>query len=363
VLDSPVTTPGDSVAEAIAAARRVMPLPTARERRLALRLRAAELVGLMEATAPTDPEAAAARDVLATQLAEVGRGAAAVADAARTAGLDPLTFRHLALDSAAGSSLLDIAPVPGHFSYSALNAFERCGLAYALQYVYRIPEPARPQAPLTFGSTAHAAFEAFTRERRERIARGEPAPTREDLERLFAANWQPTGFADRTEEQAFGRRVGRLLDNFWSGELASVGEALSEEQSFELVLEPDDRSAPVKIHGGIDRIDRLPSGGIEVIDYKTGSPRSQKGVDENLQLTIYALACRDALRLGTPERLTLYYTELGTRQSTVRTDAELDAARDAILDRVRMIRSGAFTANPGDACRWCNYRAMCPERV
>ena len=198
----------DSVSEALATARRVMPLPTARERRLASRLRAAELVGLMEATVATDPEAEGARDAFAAQLAEIGRGAAAVADQARDAGLDPLTFRHVALDTAAGSSLLDVAPVPGHFSYSALNAFERCGLAYALEYVYRIPEPARPQAPLTFGSTAHAAFEAFTSERRERIARGEPAPTREDLERLFAANWQPSGFGDRTEEQAFGRRVG-----------------------------------------------------------------------------------------------------------------------------------------------------------
>ena len=47
---------------AIAAVRRVMPLPTARERRLALRLRASELVGLMEATAGADPEARGARD-------------------------------------------------------------------------------------------------------------------------------------------------------------------------------------------------------------------------------------------------------------------------------------------------------------
>ena len=54
------------------------------------------------------------------------------------------------------------------------------------------------------------------------------------------------------------------------------------------------------VSGSIDRIDRLPSGGIEVIDYKTGRVSSQKGVDESLQLSIYALACRDALGLGTP---------------------------------------------------------------
>ncbi len=348
---------------ALAAARRVMPLPTARERRLALRLRAAELVGLLEATDAADPETEPARDAFAARLADIGRSAFLAADQARAVGLDPLTFRTLALDAGAGANLLEVAPVPSGFSYSSLTTYEACPLRYAFSYVYRIPEPDRPAGPLTFGSTAHSAFEAFTRERRERIARGDPEPTREDLERHFAANWHPTAFGDRTTEEAFGRRVGRLLDNFWDGELASVGEAIHEELGFELVLDPGDGSAAVRIHGSIDRIDRLPGGGIEVIDYKTGKISSQKGVDENLQLTIYALACRDALGLGTPERVTLYFTESATRLSTARTDAQLDAARDELLARVRPIRAGAFTANPGKACDWCDYRAMCPERA
>ena len=74
----------------VAAVRRVMPLPTARERRLALRLRASELVGLMEATSLDDPEAEAARDELETELSRVARSAATTADAARAQGLDPL---------------------------------------------------------------------------------------------------------------------------------------------------------------------------------------------------------------------------------------------------------------------------------
>jgi DNA helicase-2/ATP-dependent DNA helicase PcrA len=348
---------------ALAAARRVMPLPTARERRLALRLRAAELVGLMEATAAGDPEAGGARDAFAGRLADIGRGAALTADQARAAGLDPLTFRTIALDTGAGASLLAVVPVPGGFSYSSLTTYEACPLRYALKYLYRIPEPDRPAAPLTFGSTAHAAFEAFTRERRERIARGEAPPSREDLARHFAANWHPTAFGDKTTEEAFGRRVGRLLDNFWDGELSSAGEAIAEELDFELVIDPGDGTPAVKVYGGIDRIDRLPGGGIEIIDYKTGKISSQKGVDENLQLTIYALACRDALNLGTPERVTLYFTESATRLSTTRTDEQLDAAREEILARVRPIRAGEFTARPGRACEWCDYRALCPERA
>ena len=103
----------------------------------------------------------------------------------------------------------------------------------------------------------------------------------------------------------------------------------------------------MRIYGEIDRIDRLPSGGIEVIDYKTGKVSSQKDIADNLQLSIYALACRDALGLGTPERVTLYFTESAIRMSTMRTDEELDAAREAILARVSPIRAGEFVANPG----------------
>ena len=142
-----------------------------------------------------------------------------------------------------------------------------------------------------------------------------------------------------------------------------MGEALHEELDFELVLVPDD-GAPVRIYGGIDRIDRLPSGGIEVLDYKTGNPKNQPKVAENLQLTIYALACRDALGLGTPERVTLYFTESAQRMSTVRSDEELDTARELIIGIVGRIRAGEFTASPGfKPCGYCDYRAMCPERA
>jgi RecB family exonuclease len=105
------------------------------------------------------------------------------------------------------------------------------------------------------------------------------------------------------------------------------------------------------------------SGGIEVIDYKTGKVSSRSSEDQTLQLSIYALACRDTLDLGTPERVTLYFTESALRLSTTRTNEQLDAARDDILARVAVMRSGAFTATPGRQCQWCDYRAMCPERA
>jgi len=345
-------------------ARRVMPLPSARERRLALRLRASELVGLMEATDVEDPETAPARDGLEAELATLVRSAATTADEARAQGLDPLTFRVIALDDGAGANLLQVAPLPPKHSYSSFRAYDECPLKYAFNYVYKMPPREEPVAAFTFGSTAHAAFETFTRERRERAARGEPPPTREDLEAAFRANWTPTGFADKATEEGYQRRVATLLDNFWTGEVSSLSEALHEELDFSLTLDPGDGSAPVVIIGSIDRIDRLPSGGVEVLDYKTGKAWGQSAVDKSLQLSIYALACRDALGLGTPERVTLYFTESALRLSTTRSDEQLDLARADVLARVARMRAGEFAATPSvKTCQYCDWRAMCPERV
>ncbi len=286
------------------------------------------------------------------------------ADAARAAGLDPLTFREIALDGGAGANLLEIVPLPERFSYSSFSTYEACPMRYAFSYVYRIPPPARPVAAFTFGSTAHDAFEAFTKERRERLARGEEPPTREDLERLFRERWTPTGFGDKTTEEGYERRVETLLQNFWTGEVSGLGEAEAEELPFELIIEDPSGAPPVFVTGSIDRIDRLPSGGIEVIDYKTGRMSSQKDVAESLQMSIYALACRDALGLGTPEKVTLYFTESATRMSTTQTDADLDAARADILARTARIRGGDFAATPSaDTCRWCDFRRLCPSKA
>ena len=44
--------------------------------------------------------------------------------------------------------------------------------------------------------------------------------------------------------------------------------------------------AGVTVHGRVDRIDRLPAGGLAIIDYKTGKPPSQKAVTEGFALQL-----------------------------------------------------------------------------
>src|SRR5439155_19138517 len=128
---------------------------------------------LIESIDGQPPEAAAALEQFINDLAAVGRAAAFQADEARAHGLDPLTLRVIAADTAAGANLLDVAPLPGHFSFSGFDTYERCPTQYAFKEIYRIPT-SRTAAAASFGTVAHSAFETFTKERRERIARGDP---------------------------------------------------------------------------------------------------------------------------------------------------------------------------------------------
>jgi RecB family exonuclease len=258
----------------------------------------------------------------------------------------------------AGGSPLDFVASPDWFSFSSFDTFERCPRQYALRYLCRVPgELARPAAD--FGSAAHAAFEMFTRERRQRAGRGVAGPDRADLERFFDSVWERSSLAAEPDAAEWRARAEPMLDRFWEAESAGEAHTVGEESRFRLGLELDARTRVV-VGGFIDRIDRLPSGGVELIDYKTGNAWSPDDVESSLQLSIYALGCRDALAMGRPERVTLDFVEHGLRYSADRTDEVLDSVREGLALRAREIRGSDFAPTPGArACGWCDYAAIC----
>ena len=319
------------------------------------------------AVAPTAPDAVEAES-------------AAPATAPAAAPVPEPDLQAIAAHVAAGGSPFDLVERPSWFSYSSFDTFERCPRQYAFRYLCRLPaEEARPAAD--FGTAAHGAFEAFTRERRERLAHAEQPPTRADLNRYFEAAWIQTPLASESDAERWHRQAGPMLDRFWAAELAAEPETVGEEVRFrlELRLDPDADAdtdpdpadpyaapdaapgTPAIVTGYIDRIDRLPSGAVELIDYKSGSATSPEQAASSLQLSIYALACRDALDLGRPERVTLYCVEQSRRFSAERTDAALDALRDDLAARAREIRVSDFAPTPSPrSCGWCDFTGLCP---
>ena len=270
--------------------------------------------------------------------------------------------RQMAAFVLAGGSPFGLVDRPNWFSFSSLDSFERCPRQYALRYLCRVP-PDQPRPAAEFGSAAHAAFEAFTRGRRERLARGEPPPGRADLEGWFEAAWAATSLPAGPDAEAWRLRAGPMLDRFWAAESAEPGDTLAEELRFRLRL-PLDPLMLVVVGGIIDRVDRLPSGAVELIDYKTGAGGLAEEAEPGLQLSIYALASRDALGWGRPERVTLYYVEGDRRLSGERADTALNALRGDLARRARRIRGGDFAPTPSlRSCGRCDFAAMCPAKA
>jgi RecB family exonuclease len=124
------------------------------------------------------------------------------------------------------------------------------------------------------------------------------------------------------------------------------------------------------LHGVIDRIDRSAGGQLRVIDYKSAGPTtySNKAVMEGkkLQLPLYALAARDALRLGEPADGFYWHVRHAVPSSFrlsggVGPEAAMLNAAQKAWEAVQGARAGEFAPQPpDDGCPgWCAASAFC----
>ncbi|MDD5098627.1 MAG: PD-(D/E)XK nuclease family protein, partial [Candidatus Pacebacteria bacterium] len=127
------------------------------------------------------------------------------------------------------------------------------------------------------------------------------------------------------------------------------------EKVFELKLNGD------AFVGAIDRIDEIKKGEVEIIDYKTGGPKTSLGTDEKLQLLIYQLAAKKILNLNAT-KLTYYYLEDGSTCSFSPKDEEIEKTEEKIREVIKRIKRSNFKPTPGWHCQYCDYKNICAHR-
>jgi ATP-dependent helicase/DNAse subunit B len=131
-----------------------------------------------------------------------------------------------------------------------------------------------------------------------------------------------------------------------------------------------DEGEEIRLHGYIDRLDVDPHGRLRVIDYKaSGSPISAKDLEKGkrLQLPLYALAAREALKLGEVAS-GFYWHLLQAKASSFKLEkyeggieAAFNAVKQRVIDHVHHIRAGHFQPVPPDeGCpSYCPAIAFC----
>jgi putative RecB family exonuclease len=231
-------------------------------------------------------------------------------------------------------------------SYSSINTYETCPAKFKFQYEDRLPGTASPA--LSFGDSLHRALYRFHN-------RPVPvAPSAEELLAILDGVWVSEGFRSEAEERTYMDHGRQVLAQYHleNAEDYRIPSAL--EFRFSIEVEG------VRINGTIDRMDRIPGGGYEIIDYKTNRrlPPSSR-IEKDLQLSMYHLAAKEVWGIE-PERLTLYYLLPGQRMSTTRTAQDVDELRRRIATVAERIAAGKFEPRENPLCDWCDYKAMCP---
>ncbi|MEA2227276.1 MAG: ATP-dependent helicase UvrD/PcrA, partial [Solirubrobacteraceae bacterium] len=168
------------------------------------------------------------------------------------------------------------------------------------------------------------------------------------------AGWRRGGFGDSEEEKQLQIKAEQALIRYHERNTGSDAEPVWFERSFSFKL------GPHVLRGRVDRVDRLPGGGHELIDYKTGRPKTQAQLREDVQLALYAVGASEAWELDASRQAYLYVLD----DAKVPLPTE-DVDRDWISETVFEVADGnlgqGFEPTPSyAACSMCDYRIACP---
>ena len=231
-------------------------------------------------------------------------------------------------------------------SFTQISLYQSCPLCYKLQYIDGLK--LKDKWYFSFGTTMHLCAEHFFK------VKVPPPPSLDNLLEFYEQNWLSEGYESAEEEakyKAYGREI---LTKFWGIHRTDFQMPLAVERMFYIDIEG------VKLRGFIDRVDKLESGGLSIVDYKTNQALfTSDALAKDLQLTLYQLAAEHLWQLPV-ERLTLYHLRSNTPCSCeARDKTQLDQARQLVLEVAENIASQRFPAIENEYCP-CDFPEHCP---
>jgi DNA helicase-2/ATP-dependent DNA helicase PcrA len=232
-------------------------------------------------------------------------------------------------------------------SATDIDTYRSCPLKYKFARVFRIPQ--EPTIHQRFGIVVHQVLERY-----HAAGEAERIPPLTDLHLLLDQGWRRSGFGDSEEERQLRQKATAALTRYYERAQSDEGQPVWFERQFSFKL------GPHLVRGRVDRVDRLPSGEYELIDYKTGRPKPAEQLADDVQLSLYAIAAREAW--GLEETRGAYHYLLDDKKVAISGDpARAEWIRTVAAEVAEGIKAQEFEPTPSQqACSWCDYRLVCP---
>jgi DNA helicase-2/ATP-dependent DNA helicase PcrA len=244
-------------------------------------------------------------------------------------------------------------------SASDIDLYRTCPLKYKFARVFAIPQ--EPTINQRFGILIHQVLERFHAEE-VRAANGRPQEplgarpgSLDRLLALFEAGWRRAGFGTSDDELQYRDRAVAALTRYEERHDSTPGRPVWLERSFTFSI------GPHQLRGRVDRVDRRPDGGYELIDYKTGDPGSGPELSGDVQIALYRLAAREAWEIDAELSGSYWYVLADERVAVPAAADDAERVERTVLEVAAGIADQDFEPRPSyEICSWCDYRLICP---
>ncbi len=231
-------------------------------------------------------------------------------------------------------------------SASDIQTYRSCPLRYKFARVLRIPT--EQTIHQRFGIAVHQVLERY---------HSDGGTTLTQMLDLLDTGWRRGGFSFEGSDGELLEKARVALTRYHARLHGQDSQPVWFERSFSF------RLGPHHLRGRVDRVDRLADGSeaeYELIDYKTSRPKTAEQLEDDIQLSLYALAAKEDWKLAS-SRQAYYYVLDDVRVPVPRTERDAEAVTELVLSVGEGIMAQDFEPTPSpSACGICDYRIVCP---
>jgi DNA helicase-2/ATP-dependent DNA helicase PcrA len=251
---------------------------------------------------------------------------------------------------------------PDKFSFSKIEAFNNCPFQYKLNFILGIP--VLEKISFIFGKVMHNTlydfFASLFIEKKQQDLFSSSAkkklPSQEELLKIYERHWKEDGYASKEQREEY-KKKGRamLIKLFEKYETEGWPKVLYMEKKFSLKI------GDYIFIGTVDRIDELADGSLEIVDYKTGAPKTKLDFDGKKQLILYKMAVEELLQKKV-NNLSYFYLETGEKMTFSASDKDMEKLKIEIFQTAEEMKKGEFPPKAGFLCAYCDFKTICEFR-